>query len=104
MVVFVAHRDVDDESYHATWERMVELVSELPGFLGYDTARTPGGLGITVSYFADAGAIAAWRKHPEHRLAQQAGRKRWYTGYAIHVGEVSRSYRHEHGSEEQQRP
>lgn len=102
VVVFVSHRaDDGDPAYHDTFERLVELVSAQPGFLAYDTARGPNGLGVTVCYFAGTAAIEEWRTHPEHLLAQRAGRERWYTAYALHIGQIHRSYRHDPGDRPQ---
>jgi len=41
----------------------------------------------------DEESIRAWRNHPEHVLAQQAGRDRWYESYSVQVAEISREYR-----------
>ncbi|MFI7005666.1 antibiotic biosynthesis monooxygenase family protein [Streptomyces sp. NPDC050145] len=92
MVVFTSTRTEGDRGYGATADRMDELVKELPGYLGHESARTPGGLGITVSYFRDAAAIEEWRSVGEHRGAQKQGRADWYEEYTVHVGEVVRSH------------
>jgi heme-degrading monooxygenase HmoA len=34
--------------------------------------------------------MAAWRNHPRHRIAQQAGRDKWYANYTIEIAEVVR--------------
>ncbi|MEL3950088.1 MULTISPECIES: antibiotic biosynthesis monooxygenase family protein [Streptomyces] len=91
-VVFTSLRTPGDNDYGATSDRMEELVNAVPGFLGMDSARTPGGLGITVGYFRDEEAIAAWRGDPEHREARARGRKEWYEDYVVHVAKVERSY------------
>ncbi|MFE1949613.1 MULTISPECIES: antibiotic biosynthesis monooxygenase family protein [Streptomyces] len=92
VVVFTSVRTEDDEGYAETAVRMRDLVKEIPGYLGHESARTPGGLGITVSYFRDAEAIKAWRSVGEHRGAQKQGRAEWYEEYTVHVGEVVRSH------------
>ncbi len=96
-VVFVSARTAADEAgYAATHERMLELVAGIPGYLGVDSARDPdSGLGITVAYFRDPPSIAAWRRHPEHRAAQRAGRRLWYDAYHMHIALVERAYRHD---------
>jgi len=53
----------------------------LGGFLGVESVRDAGGegvSGITVAYWASLEAIAGWRVHGEHQLAQRLGRERWY--------------------------
>lgn len=94
-VVFAAVRTETDPDYDTTLMRMLTLVAEQPGFLGFDNAGggSSGALGITVAYFQDAGAITAWRDHPEHKVAQQSGKASWFDSYAIHIARVERAYR-----------
>ena len=40
-------------------DRMVELATGQPGFLGVESARGPDGIGITVSYWSSLEAIAS---------------------------------------------
>jgi heme-degrading monooxygenase HmoA len=91
-VIFVSRRTAGDNGYEHTAERMMELASSMPGFLGVDSVRESGGLGITVSYWTDEPSIAAWRRHGEHRLAQERGMRDWYAHYDLHVAKVERSY------------
>ncbi|MEU9012063.1 antibiotic biosynthesis monooxygenase [Streptomyces sp. NPDC048479] len=91
-VVFTSVQTERLEGYGETAERMEKLVEEVPGFLGYESARTPGGLGITVGYFRDEEAIATWQRNLEHQAAQKRGRAEWYESYSVHVGKVERSY------------
>ncbi|WP_406353519.1 antibiotic biosynthesis monooxygenase family protein [Streptomyces sp. NBC_00658] len=94
-VVFTSLRTEGDNGYGETAERMGELVKEIPGFLGEDYARTPGGLGISVAYFRDEAAIEEWRNHQEHRVAKKHGRDHWFERYSIHISKVE----HSHGFE-----
>ncbi|MEU5439017.1 antibiotic biosynthesis monooxygenase [Streptomyces sp. NPDC020719] len=91
-VVFTSLRTEGDRGYGETAALMKELVEEIPGYLGYESARTPGGLGITVGYFRDEDAIAAWRSRLEHQSAQKRGRAEWYESYSLHVAKVERAY------------
>ena len=94
-VVFTSVRTEGDNGYGETADRMGELVKEIPGFLGEDAARTPGGLGITVAYFRDLAAIDEWRNNMGHRAAKKYGREHWYERYSIHIAKVE----HSHGFE-----
>jgi heme-degrading monooxygenase HmoA len=78
--------------YSETADRMEELVKQVPGYLGMDHARTPGGLSITVGYFRDADALTRWRTNSEHRAAQKRERAEWYQSYSLHVAKVERSH------------
>lgn len=90
--VFTSVRIDDDGAYAETAERMEELVKDIPGYLGMDYARSPGGLAITVGYFRDADAIREWSGHAEHRAAQRRGRAEWYERYTLHIAKVERSH------------
>jgi heme-degrading monooxygenase HmoA len=90
-VIFTSLRNVaPDDGYEATAARMVELAPSMPGFLGVESARD--GLGITVCYWADEASIAGWKAAAEHHEAQQNGRDRWYSDYALRVARVERAY------------
>jgi heme-degrading monooxygenase HmoA len=91
-VIFTSLRTEGDRGYERTAERMLELASQQPGYLGFETARGSDGVGITVSYWESLEAIAAWRNHAEHRLAQAQGRATWYAEYAVRIAKVEREY------------
>ena len=91
-VIFTSQRTAGDDGYGATADRMVELAAQQPGYLGVESARGDDGLGITVSYWQSLDAIAAWRRHAEHRIARDTGRERWYERYTLRVAKVERAY------------
>jgi heme-degrading monooxygenase HmoA len=90
-VIFTSRRTDVDEGYDDMGARMAELAAQQPGFLGVESVRGADGLGITVSYWASLEAIAAWRAHGEHRVAQSAGRKKWYAHFETRVAKVERA-------------
>jgi heme-degrading monooxygenase HmoA len=71
-------------------DRMVELGSAQPGFLGVESVRNAHGVGITVSYWSSLAAIRNWRAHAEHQVAQSQGRSNWYREYRLRVCRVER--------------
>ena len=92
VVLFISERSgMDAEGYDAAATRMDALAAEQPGYHGVDHV-SDGSLGITLSYWADEESAVAWRQQPEHTLAREAGRGRWYIWYALHVAEIGRSY------------
>jgi heme-degrading monooxygenase HmoA len=91
-VIFTSTRTAVDEGYGAMADRMVALASGQPGFLGVESARGPDGLGITVSYWTSEAAIAAWKAHAEHRIAQSSGNQKWYEHFETRVAKVERAY------------
>jgi heme-degrading monooxygenase HmoA len=96
-VVFTSLRNEQPgDGYEATAARMFELAAARPGCLGIESARE--GIGITVSYWSDEEAIAAWKADAEHQLAQKHGRERWYLQYALRIARVERAYTAQKGS------
>lgn len=89
-VIFSSHRKEGDNEYGEMADRMVQLASEQPGFLGVESARD--GLGITVSYWESLEAIRNWKRNAEHREAQRLGRKRWYSTFKVRIARVERDY------------
>ena len=71
-------------------DRMLELVSEQDGFLGFESAREE--LGITVSYWRDEASIVNWKANIEHQAAQKTGKELWYKQYKIRIAKVERDY------------
>ena len=89
-VVFTSLRTDGDNGYAAMSRRMDALAAEQPGYLGIESARD--GLGITVSYWTDEAAAAAWKQVAEHLVAQRRGREVWYSDYRVRVAVVRRDY------------
>lgn len=89
-VIFTSIRTVIDEGYAQMAQRMVELATSQPGFLGVESARQE--VGITVSYWESLEAIRNWKQHAEHLIAQQLGRERWYAAYKTRICKVEREY------------
>ena len=81
-----------DNGYTQMAEKMVELASQQPGFLGVESVRGADGFGITVSYWTSEEAIAAWKANSEHLAAQEKGKQKWYEHYELRVAEVKRTY------------
>ncbi|MFF9243692.1 antibiotic biosynthesis monooxygenase family protein [Streptomyces sp. NPDC014801] len=92
VAVFTSLRTPDESGYAETATRLGELVQEIPGYLGEDSARTPGGPAVTVAYFRDLAGIEQWRRHAEHRAAKERGRRQWYDRYSVHIARVEQSH------------
>jgi heme-degrading monooxygenase HmoA len=92
-VIFTSFRTEVADGYAEAAERMFALAAEQPGFLGVDSAHSPGGPGITVSYWRDEDSIAAWRAHAAHTETRGRGRREWYREFQVHVARVERAYR-----------
>jgi heme-degrading monooxygenase HmoA len=93
-VIFTSRRNEQPgDDYDDTAARMFDLAAKQPGYLGVTTGSTDGG-SITISYWTDEDAIAAWKRDADHAFAQYQGRTRWYDEYEIRVARVERAYRH----------
>lgn len=91
-VIFTSLRTPEDQGYGSMADRMVELASSQPGFLGVESTRGADGLGITVSYWKDEASIKAWKANAQHQVAQATGKKVWYSDYMLRVAKVERAY------------
>ncbi len=89
-VVFTSILSNDTEGYAAMGARMQALAASQVGFLGIESAREE--LGITVSYWQSLDAIKAWKQNAEHIEAQQMGKARWYSDFALRISKVERDY------------
>ena len=85
--------DVDLSEYRRTSARMHELVSQVPGFISYNSYGSEDGPGVAVVRFDSEEALTAWRTLPEHRAAQERGRDEFYREYWVQVCETVREYR-----------
>ena len=81
-----------DADYAAVAQRMNDLATQMPGYIEHKSFLADDGERVTIVTFADQASHDAWRNHPEHRAAQQAGRERFYSEYSLTVAEV----RHHH--------
>lgn len=91
VVIFKARIRAFDEEYSRTAARMRELALSRFGCLEF-LAVMEGDQEIALSYWPDEASIRAWRAHPEHVMAQKAGRERWYESYTVQVAMVTREY------------
>jgi heme-degrading monooxygenase HmoA len=86
------------EGQEATYlDIAVSLRAELEaidGFISverYESLTNPGKL-LSLSFFRDEAAVAAWRNRPRHRGAQAAGRGGVFHDYRVRIAAVVRDY------------
>ena len=99
-VIFTSIRTTGDNGYSEMSDKMVELVKDSPGFLGFESARDR--IGITVSYWKDLESIKLWRENMEHKIAREKGKNTWYEQYTTRIAKVERDYSYDNneGKEE----
>lgn len=91
-VVFTSIRTDVDDGYAQTAGDMIALAGKQPGYLGEESVREPGGLGLTVSYWRTLEDVSSWKRHADHVAAQKAGREHWYRAYVVRICKVEKAY------------
>src|SRR5947209_4991632 len=91
-VIFTSMKRQSATEYELTFERMKELSSQQPGFLGITIARNADGKGITVCYSDSLAAIKNWKMNSDHQFAQSMGKKEWYQYYSTRIAKVEEEY------------
>jgi len=73
---------------------LVAQLQEIDGFVSierFESLSVPGKI-LSLSFWRDEAAIAAWRNGPEHRAAQHAGRNGTFADYRLRIATVIRDY------------
>ena len=83
---------VDEAEIAAMGGRMYELGTAMPGFISYRDYQSADGESVSIVEFESLETLAAWRDHPEHRQAQEAGRAKFFSEYSITVCESVRQH------------
>ncbi|MAG98330.1 MAG: antibiotic biosynthesis monooxygenase [Rhodospirillaceae bacterium] len=82
-------------------DRYFDLAAELrpelegvDGFLSVERfeSRSAPGKYLSLSFWRDAEAVAAWREHAGHGEAQALGKAEFFADFRIRVAEVVRDY------------
>jgi heme-degrading monooxygenase HmoA len=82
------------EDYLALAAALREDLATIDGFVSverFESLTEPGKL-LSVSFFRDEAAVAAWRNRPAHRTTQGHGRSGGFSGYRLRVAHVLRDY------------
>lgn len=89
-VIFTSTHSENTKGYSEMAIQMEVLAKRQDGFLGLESARND--IGITVSYWKNLDAIKNWKHETDHLIAQQKGRKDWYSWYKVRICKVERDY------------
>jgi heme-degrading monooxygenase HmoA len=82
------------DEYFATAAQLRPLLQKIDGFLSierFESLTAPGKV-LSLSFWRDEAAVAAWRNVPEHRAAQHVGREAIFADYRLRVAHVVRDY------------
>lgn len=94
-VLFEARaREGQQEAYLSIAASLRPELEKIDGFIAierFQSLSEPGKV-LSLSWWRDEAAIAAWRRFEEHRAAQRAGRERIFSDYRLRVAQVLRDY------------
>ncbi|MBS2023883.1 MAG: antibiotic biosynthesis monooxygenase [Deltaproteobacteria bacterium] len=81
---------IDVPALEVMGARMAELAQGMPGFISHKDYVAADGEAVTVVEFESMELQEAWRRHPEHVVAQQRGQREFFSEYRIQVCELIR--------------
>jgi heme-degrading monooxygenase HmoA len=82
------------EAYLDIAAELKPALEQMDGFISverFESLTTRGKI-LSLSFWRDEAAVAAWRSLPEHRRAQAAGRGGIFADYRLRVASVVRDY------------
>jgi heme-degrading monooxygenase HmoA len=82
------------DAYLGTAARLKPELEAIDGFISverFESLANPGKM-LSLSFFRDEAAVAAWRNTEDHRRAQAAGRGGVFAQYRLRVARVLRDY------------
>lgn len=82
------------EDYLAAAQLLRADLEGIDGFISVErfaSLHEPGKM-LSLSFWRDEAAVARWREHAPHRVAQQRGREDIFADYRIRVASVVRDY------------
>ena len=92
-VIFEAEPAAREEYFRIAGE-LAPRLEEIDGFISierFQSLRDEGRV-LSLSFWRDEAAVAAWRKLEAHRAAQADGRARVFRDYRLRVAHVVRDY------------
>ena len=69
----------------------VEAIDRFVSVERFESVSEPGKF-VSLSFWRDKAAVAAWRSHAEHVVAQTRGKAEIFADFRISVAEVMRDY------------
>ena len=82
------------EAYLSIAAGLRDELAQMDGFISverFQSLTAPGKL-LSLSFWRDEAAVAAWRQRTKHRAAQTAGRGGVFADYRLRVAAVLRDY------------
>ena len=84
----------DRAEYFSIAADLAPLLVEIDGFISIERFQSLSNESrvLSLSFWRDEAAVAAWRNAELHRAAQRAGRARGFRDYRLRVARVVRDY------------
>lgn len=84
----------DRDAYFRIAGELAPLLREIDGFISIERFQSVSDEGriLSLSFWRDEAAVAAWRMLEAHRAAQAEGRVRVFHDYRLRVAHVVRDY------------
>jgi heme-degrading monooxygenase HmoA len=80
------------EEYDRWAKRIHDLAVKTPGFISIKGFTAEDGERVSIVEFESEETMLAWRNQPDHKEAQELGRKLFYSEYHIQVCRPVRAY------------
>lgn len=94
-VIFeVVPREGRGDAYFDLAAELRPELEKIDGFISVERFQSLANEGkyVSLSFWRDEAAVAAWREHARHRLAQAKGKAEIFADFRIRVAEVVRDY------------
>lgn len=82
------------QDYFDLAARLRPELEKIDGFVSVERFQSLANEGrfVSLSFWRDEDAVARWREHAEHQLAQTRGRNEIFADFRIRVAQVLRDY------------
>lgn len=91
--IFSYQRSKELDGYDEMGEETLQLVGDVPGYLGCESVDNGAGRTIFISYWESAEAVDVWRNNARHGAAKARG-KQWYEAYHSMLVRIEYSSEH----------
>jgi heme-degrading monooxygenase HmoA len=93
LTIFRSRLRPEHREEYERWAAKIHAIAVLmPGFLSIKTFTADDGERVSIVEFESEETMLAWRNQPDHRQAQELGRKLFYSEYHIQVCRPIRDY------------
>jgi heme-degrading monooxygenase HmoA len=93
ITIFRSRLRAEHQKEYENWAvRMHDLAIKTPGFISIKTFTAEDGERVSLVEFDSEETMRAWREQTDHRVAQELGRKQFYSEYRIQVCQPIRDY------------